>query len=760
MWKHKHYRNTFLIAAISACLPAAIIGLFVYFIGTANIEAEAKRTHQNQVSFATERIDSNLAHLETVIAQWSFNLNLSNTYGNLDVERDFYNIQQVIYRSLTWIKASDPLIDEVSLYLDKQEVLIKENKGIQKFTSKDSLQDYRALVSYQRDIYWTDTITRNPNAAPYMLVVRLPGGLATTEAALIIEINAKQLNRLIGELEPGGEGSTMLMQQDGRTISLGLNPINQPTELDLLVARVIGENEQGSYVETLKGQSYSISYATMKRIGHIWKVATAAPLAQLTQPVELLSRLVIYSGCFGLLLALFLSWFASRQSYRPIRKLALLFRSGKQSSEGTDELDFIASEWKHISRESQMMQERLDTQLPTLKESFLLQLVQGHLYFLNEKEIVDRMEQYGWDVQNTIHSVMMIQMHGLSHHEGKFSPGDEQLVTFAASNIVGEATNGRAMACSVINFQDLTVGLLIRFAVDMSEADIKATLYHLADELASMLYNLLKVHITICVGKSTRSLSSLADLFDDTRKALKYKKLDEQQQILYMDEMMPEGSHAINYPFETEKEIIQALRMGSDTELYQGLDHFLAALQQQSDKEIQVRQGLLQLFGNIQNTIMLSGFNPLHLDEGETLWEKLFHMDPKTTIQTIKDKLIAPYLQEMHQTQDIQLKQLVEKVLHTIQETYMKDISLEYCADLHGTYPKKLSVGFKQVTGTTFIDYLTQFRMDKAKRLLIETDEKINDIASQVGYQAAYFNRTFKKHEGITPGQYRERQSK
>lgn len=97
----------------------------------------------------------------------------------------------------------------------------------------------------------------------------------------------------------------------------------------------------------------------------------------------------------------------------------------------------------------------------------------------------------------------------------------------------------------------------------------------------------------------------------------------------------------------------------------------------------------------------------------------------------------------MMSTQDIQLKQLVEKVLHTIHETYMKDISLEYCADLHGTYPKKLSVGFKQVTGTTFIDYLTQFRMDKAKRLLIETDDKINDMASQVGYQAAYFNRTF-----------------
>jgi AraC-like DNA-binding protein len=763
LWKHKHYRNAFLIAVISACLPAAIIGVFVYIFGTANIEAEAKRTHQNQVSYATERIDSNLAHLETVIAQWSFNLNLSDTYGNLDVEKDFYNIQQVIFKSLTWIKSSDPLIEEVSLYLDKQEVLIKENKGIIRFDSKKEQEAYHSLIAVQRDIYWTETITNNTNAAPYMLVMRLPGGLVKTEAVLIVEINSRQLNRLIGELEPGGAGSTLLMQQDGKYISLGHDGSAAPSELDLFVTEIIKEEglDRDSLIEDWHGQTFSISYDKMKRIGHIWTVATATPLEQLTEPVKLLSRVVIYAGCAGLLFALGLSWFASRQLYRPIRRLFLLFRPGITGEEGTDEIDYIASEWKNLSRESQILQERLDTHLPSLRENFLLQLVQGHLYFLKEAEILDRMEQYGWEVQGKVHAVVVLQLHGLYNSEGKFAPGDEQLVTFAASNIIEELTKSKAMDASVINFQDLTVGLLVRFEQATAAEDVKSALYHLAAELASTLHTLLKVHTTVCVGKSTGSLGAIPDLFDDTRKALSHKKLNEKQQILYMDEMMPEGRHQITYPLEAEKEIIQALRMGMEGELYRGMDDFMAVLQRQADKEIQVRQGLLQLYGNLQNAVMLSGFNPLQLGDGEMLWEELLHQqDPKAVLQCIKDKLIRPYIQELHVTQDVQLKQLVEKVLITIHEKYMKDISLEYCADLHGTYPKKLSLGFKQVTGTTFIDYLTQYRLDKAKQLLVETDEKINDIAVQVGYQPPYFNRIFKKNEGITPGQFREKQDR
>lgn len=62
-------------------------------------------------------------------------------------------------------------------------------------------------------------------------------------------------------------------------------------------------------------------------------------------------------------------------------------------------------------------------------------------------------------------------------------------------------------------------------------------------------------------------------------------------------------------------------------------------------------------------------------------------------------------------------------------------------------------------TSTTFVNYLTSLRMEKAKLLLRNTSQKINLICQQVGYpDAKYFCTLFKKEVGVTPNQYRSNQ--
>ncbi|MNC51285.1 HTH-type transcriptional regulator YesS [compost metagenome] len=64
---------------------------------------------------------------------------------------------------------------------------------------------------------------------------------------------------------------------------------------------------------------------------------------------------------------------------------------------------------------------------------------------------------------------------------------------------------------------------------------------------------------------------------------------------------------------------------------------------------------------------------------------------------------------------------------------------------------------FKQETGETIYNYLTQLRMDRAAELLLKTDSRISDIAQQVGYQHENsFIRSFRKYKDITPGKYRD----
>ncbi|MCY1251201.1 HTH-type transcriptional activator Btr [compost metagenome] len=65
---------------------------------------------------------------------------------------------------------------------------------------------------------------------------------------------------------------------------------------------------------------------------------------------------------------------------------------------------------------------------------------------------------------------------------------------------------------------------------------------------------------------------------------------------------------------------------------------------------------------------------------------------------------------------------------------------------------------FKKQTGVSFVEYLTQLRMEKAKELLLRPDEKVYEIALAVGYQdSRYFSQIFRKYTGDTPSEYRSR---
>ena len=67
---------------------------------------------------------------------------------------------------------------------------------------------------------------------------------------------------------------------------------------------------------------------------------------------------------------------------------------------------------------------------------------------------------------------------------------------------------------------------------------------------------------------------------------------------------------------------------------------------------------------------------------------------------------------------------------------------------------------FKKETGKSFVGYLTDYRMEKAARMLVETGEKSYMIAKSVGYSDPnYFSYVFKKNMGCSPREYRSKGS-
>lgn len=103
-------------------------------------------------------------------------------------------------------------------------------------------------------------------------------------------------------------------------------------------------------------------------------------------------------------------------------------------------------------------------------------------------------------------------------------------------------------------------------------------------------------------------------------------------------------------------------------------------------------------------------------------------------------------------------KRAIEDVLRIIEKEYEKDLSLDYLSKSVHLSASYLSHTFKKATGVSVVKYITQYRMEKAKYLLDQSNYKINDVYKMVGFSdMSYFGLTFKQSFGLTPKQYREK---
>lgn len=97
------------------------------------------------------------------------------------------------------------------------------------------------------------------------------------------------------------------------------------------------------------------------------------------------------------------------------------------------------------------------------------------------------------------------------------------------------------------------------------------------------------------------------------------------------------------------------------------------------------------------------------------------------------------------------------KIMKYINTYYNENITLTDVAKVVNLNPNYISQVFKKSTGTTFSRYLTDLRINHAKKLLDTTNISINDISQQAGFNDYfYFLKTFKKYTGQTPSEYRE----
>ncbi len=101
---------------------------------------------------------------------------------------------------------------------------------------------------------------------------------------------------------------------------------------------------------------------------------------------------------------------------------------------------------------------------------------------------------------------------------------------------------------------------------------------------------------------------------------------------------------------------------------------------------------------------------------------------------------------------------LISQALKYIMTHFPDNIGLNSVCDYLHVNPSYFSTLFRQEMNRTFTDYLTELRIEKACKLLLETNLRIVDISSEVGFEdQSYFNKVFKKSKNLTPREFRQK---
>lgn len=124
----------------------------------------------------------------------------------------------------------------------------------------------------------------------------------------------------------------------------------------------------------------------------------------------------------------------------------------------------------------------------------------------------------------------------------------------------------------------------------------------------------------------------------------------------------------------------------------------------------------------------------------------------------VKAEIIAFVEDHMDDGEQVgSVKDVIWKAKKYVDKHYDEDMSIKELAYRVGINSNYLSTLFKKETGKTFTKYLTDLRIDNAKRLLADTSANVAQISRSVGYQdPGYFYRVFKKETGQTPLNYRK----
>lgn len=433
-----------------------------------------------------------------------------------------------------------------------------------------------------------------------------------------------------------------------------------------------------------------------------------------------------------------------RFAYKPVGQLMSFIDSDNEGDKDNNEFRFIYDKINEMLDNSQELGDKVDELMDfTQKEYFIKMMNHPQLRY---EEFEKYLQNKAFDADSNYNVVLM-----------EFKYTDKCYEDFSIDELGDIAS--RTEEVLRFGYGDVTEFFTIQlpnniFCVIIDEKHLNLARLQEASAAYLKLFTEDREYIEISIGMSNRyvPLTSLGEALREAQLALAKSKVSAYDKIQVFGSV-EESKFLLS---EADRnQLFKYLNAGDVQKLTDKIESIINTNISYGVSDTQMKQLYIEMMDFAVSRLSVRGVDCRQFNEANDI-------DIHENYRVIRSSDIFQYVRELllnaaryMQSQKKDAK--VDAIAAFIEANYPSDLSLEILGEAFDMSASAMSQIFKKSFGVSYIKYVTEVRMKKAKELLIETEMNAGEIAERIGYSSrTNFIRVFKKNEGITPTEYRK----
>ncbi|MFC5530552.1 response regulator [Cohnella yongneupensis] len=415
----------------------------------------------------------------------------------------------------------------------------------------------------------------------------------------------------------------------------------------------------------------------------------------------------------------------------------------------------------------QIMKERMDRHnqaqlnnqvqyaVPKLREELLREIAEQEYDPYRELRIMHRLQalKLDWMTQQPL-LVMLVEaddLKAISNQRGYSNEKD--LVLFGIGNVVNQ-TLTEEFSNPFVLFTDSSQRWVAVLSCKSQDQVSFGTA--VAQVCLKRINEFVKVKASVGIGCTPRDLKYLHELYVESGELLEQKAIYGGNRVFTEPGVDLDGERS-ELSIEEPSELLDLVKYGTDEDIVASMDGFVDMVHAWGLPHLKdIQQQIFKWLMGIFRSAAAAGWPDRSWERNPiAIWEQLEQFDNLQSLREQTESYLLSIAADFRKL-TASPSQIVLEAEKIIRKRYADNLSLQIVADEVHVTPVWLSKLFKKEKKKTFLEYLTDIRIIKAKEMLGDVKYKIYQISYQVGYKdPVHFTKLFKKQSGFTPKEYR-----